>query len=48
MDKAGAYAAQEHAPLLIDRIEGSVNNVIGLPVERISETLRLNGLLPES
>lgn len=26
-------------------VEGSVNNVIGLPVERIAETLRLNGLL---
>ena len=48
MDKAGAYAAQEQAPLLIDRVEGSVDNVIGLPVERISETLRLNRLLPES
>ncbi len=45
MDKAGAYAVQEHGELIIDRVEGSVNNVIGLPVERIAETLRLNGLL---
>ena len=45
MDKAGAYAVQEHGELIIDRFEGSVNNVIGLPVERIAETLRLNGLL---
>lgn len=45
MDKAGAYAVQEHGELIIDRVEGSVNNVIGLPVERIAETLRLNSLL---
>lgn len=45
MDKAGAYAVQEHGELIIDRVEGSINNVIGLPVERIAETLRLNRLL---
>ena len=48
MDKAGAYAAQEHGSLIIDRIEGSVDNVIGLPVERIVETLHLNNLLPDA
>ena len=42
MDKAGAYAIQEHAELILDRLEGSLSNVIGLPVERLScELIRL-------
>ena len=42
MDKAGAYAVQEHAELILDRLAGSLSNVIGLPVERLSrELLRL-------
>ncbi len=32
MDKAGAYAAQEHGGLIIERIDGSVSNVIGFPL----------------
>ena len=40
MDKAGAYAAQEHGELIIDRIEGSMTNVIGLPMDEVSEALR--------
>jgi len=40
LDKAGAYAVQEYADMLVERIEGSVENVIGLPVERLAETLR--------
>ena len=32
---AGAYAIQEHGDLIIERIEGSRSNVIGLPVERL-------------
>ncbi len=39
LDKAGAYAAQEHGETIIDRIEGSFSNVMGLPVERLRETL---------
>ena len=42
MDKAGAYAIQEHSELILDRLEGSLSNVIGLPVERLScELIRL-------
>ncbi len=44
LDKAGAYGIQECGDRLLDHLEGSVNNVIGLPVERLSETLRLNAL----
>lgn len=39
MDKAGAYAAQEHGELIIDRIEGSMNNVIGLPMDEVTDVL---------
>jgi len=35
LDKAGAYAAQEDEGRLIERIEGSMSNVIGLPVESV-------------
>jgi septum formation protein len=33
LDKAGAYAAQEDEGVMIARIEGSMSNVIGLPME---------------
>jgi len=39
LDKAGAYAAQDDNGRIIRRIEGSVTNVIGLPVERLREML---------
>lgn len=39
MDKAGAYAAQEHGELIIDRIEGSMTNVIGLPMDEVAGVL---------
>jgi septum formation protein len=40
LDKAGAYAAQEHAGLIIRRVTGSWSNVVGLPMERLSRELR--------
>ena len=33
MDKAGAYGYQEHGELIVERIDGSESNVIGLPME---------------
>jgi len=42
LDKAGAYAAQEDQGRLIECIEGSMSNVVGLPVERVEAALRLH------
>jgi len=39
LDKAGAYAAQEDQGRLIEQIEGSLENVIGLPVGRVLEAI---------
>ena len=39
-DKAGAYAIQGYASLWIDKIDGDYFNVVGLPVKRVSDTLR--------
>ncbi len=40
LDKAGAYAIQEHGELLVESINGSLTNVVGLPVEALREELR--------
>lgn len=40
LDKAGGYAAQEDGGRLIEKIEGSLTNVIGLPMERVLEAIR--------
>ncbi len=39
LDKAGAYAAQEDRGELIERVEGSFTNVIGLPMEALAAVL---------
>jgi septum formation protein len=39
LDKAGGYAAQEDEGRLIECVEGSMSNVIGLPVERVLAAL---------
>ena len=47
MDKAGAYAAQEHGRMIIDRLEGSMSNVIGLPMDEVAEALEKDfGIVP--
>lgn len=35
LDKAGAYAIQEHGERLVSEISGSYTNVVGLPLERL-------------
>ena len=47
LDKAGSYGIQEHGDMLADRIEGLFSNIVGLPVERVAETLRMIGEVPE-
>jgi septum formation protein len=39
LDKAGAYAIQEHGELVVAEISGSYSNVVGLPVERVREEI---------
>jgi septum formation protein len=39
MGRAGAYAIQGLGALLIKSLEGSYSNVVGLPLERLSEIL---------
>jgi len=36
MDKAGSYAAQNDAGRIIQKLDGSLSNVIGLPMERLA------------
>ena len=40
MDKAGAYAIQEYGELIIEKIEGDYDNIVGLPVARLLQVLR--------
>jgi septum formation protein len=42
-DKAGAYAIQGHAGRYILRIEGCYFNVVGLPLARLSQELKVLG-----
>jgi len=37
LDKAGAYAIQGGAKDFVDRIEGEVSGIIGLPLERLTD-----------
>jgi septum formation protein len=47
LDKAGSYAAQGHGGEIIERIEGSYTNVIGLPMEKTTATLAEFGVKPK-
>lgn len=47
LDKAGAYAAQGHGKEIIQRIEGSYSNVVGLPMEATARMLRAFGINPQ-
>jgi septum formation protein len=45
LDKAGAYALQEHGDWLVEGIEGSRDNILGLPSEKLARELEAFGLL---
>lgn len=45
MDKAGAYAIQGGAAYMVERIDGSYTNVVGLPLCEVVEDLRRIGAL---
>jgi septum formation protein len=45
LDKAGGYAAQGSGREIIERIEGSYTNVVGLPMERTQRALRAFGVI---
>jgi len=44
LDKAGAYAIQEHGDDIVRNFSGSFSNVVGLPLERLSEELAAFGI----
>ena len=48
LDKAGSYAIQEHGDMIIAKQEGSLSNIIGLPLEATKQILTNAGLLPDS
>lgn len=48
LDKAGAYSAQEFANDIIERINGSFSNVVGLPMELVRPLLTSMGVHPSS
>ena len=39
LDKAGAYGIQEHREFLVESLDGSYDNVVGLPVKDVLEVL---------
>lgn len=46
LDKAGAYAIQDHGDLIVEKTAGSFSNVVGLPVEKLREELRAFAKMP--
>ena len=44
LDKAGAYAIQEHGQSIVAEISGSYSNVVGLPLERLRAELTAWGI----
>lgn len=45
LDKAGAYAIQEHGERIVATRRGSLSNIIGLPQDEVRELLTRHGVL---
>jgi septum formation protein len=45
LDKAGAYAIQEHGERLVAARRGSLSNIVGLPQDEVRELLTRRGVL---
>lgn len=45
LDKAGAYAIQEHGERIVASRRGSLSNIIGLPQDEVRELLTRHGIL---
>lgn len=45
MDKAGAYGAQGMGSFLVERLDGPIDNVIGLPLDLTHQLLMESGLI---
>ncbi len=48
LDKAGAYAAQGLGSEIIEKIDGSYTNVVGLPMEKTITALAEFGVTPKT
>lgn len=48
LDKAGAYGIQEGSERIVASYEGSLSNVIGLPMQETERALRRFGFSPEA
>ena len=49
LDKAGGYAIQDHGDMLVEKIEGDYDNIVGLPVSLVLDQLAKIGFpLPAS
>ena len=48
LDKAGAYAVQGKGRALIEEVNGSLTNVIGLPMDEVGRALQNCGLIEET
>jgi len=44
-DKAGAYAIQGLGAFLVERVDGSYTNVVGLPVTQCAQLLLAHGII---